>query len=47
MCKQAKFVSQKIFDKNFVAVHQIKAVLILNKQIYFGFCFSELSKLLM
>ena len=31
------FVSQKIFDKNFVAVHQIKPVLKLNKPIYVGF----------
>ena len=38
------FISQKIFDKNFIAVHQIK---ILNKPIYVGFCILELSKLLM
>ena len=28
------FVSQKTFSKNFVAIHEIKPVLILNKPIY-------------
>ena len=41
------FVSQKIIDKNFVAVHCKKKVLTLNKPIYVGFCILELSKLLM
>ena len=41
------FISQKIFDKNFIAVHQIKSVLTLNKPIYVGFSILELSKLLM
>ena len=41
------FVSSKIFDKNFVAVHCSKTVLTLNKPIYVGFCILELSKLLM
>ena len=41
------FVSQKIFDKNFIAVHQIKSVLTLNKPIFVGFSILELSKLLM
>ena len=41
------FISQKIFSKNFVAVHKIKPVLTLNKPIYVGFCILELSKLLM
>ena len=36
-----------IFDKNFVAVHCSKTVLILNESIYVGFCILELSKLLM
>ena len=40
-------MSQKIIDKNFVAVHCSKKVLILNKSIYVGFCILELSKLLM
>ena len=41
------FISQKIFDKNFIAVHQIKSVLTLNKPIYVGFSILELNKLLM
>ena len=39
------FVSQKIIDKNFVAIHCSKKVLTLNKPIYVGFCILELSKL--
>ena len=41
------FLSQKIFSKNFVAIHQIKSVLTLNKPTYVGFSILELSKLLM
>ena len=41
------FVSQKIFSKHFVAIHEIKPVLILNKPIYSGFGILDLSKLLM
>ena len=41
------FVSQKIFSKNFVAIHEIKPVLTLNKPIYIGFSILGLSKLLM
>ena len=41
------FVSQKILDKNLVAVHKIKPVLLLNKPIYVGFCILELSKMIM
>ena len=41
------FVSQKIIDKNFAAVHCKKNVLTLNKPIYIGFCILERSKLLM
>ena len=41
------FISQKIFDKNFIAVYQIKTVSTLNRPIYVGFCILELSKLLM
>ena len=40
------FISQKIFDKNFVAAHCSKTVLTLNKPIYVGFSILELSKLL-
>ena len=41
------FVSQKIFSKYFVAIHEIKPVLTLNKPIYVGFSILHLSKLLM
>ena len=41
------FVSQKILDKNLVAVHKIKPVLLLNKPIYNGFSILELSKMIM
>ena len=41
------FVSQKIFSKNFVAIHEIKLVLKLNKPVYVGFSILDLSKLLM
>ena len=41
------FFSQKIFRKNFVAIHQIKSVLTLDKPSYVGFSVLELSKLLM
>ena len=41
------FISRKLFDKNFIAVHQVKTVLALNKPIYVGFCILELNKLLM
>ena len=41
------FVSQKIFSKDFVTIHEIKPVLTLNKPIYVGFSILDLSKLLM
>ena len=44
---KSNFISQKMFDKNFIAVHQIKFVLTPNKPIYVGFSILELSKLLM
>ena len=47
ICKQAKFISHKIFDRNFVAIHCVKTVLTLNKPIYVEFSILELSKLLM
>ena len=40
-------ISQKIFDKNFVAAYCSKTVLTLNKRIHVGFCILELPKLLM
>ena len=41
------FVSQKTLDKNLVAVHKIKPVLLLNKPIYVSFSILELSKVIM
>ena len=41
------FVSQKIFHKNFVAIHEIKPVLTLNKPINLGFSILDLGKYLM
>ena len=41
------FVSQKIFSKNVVAVHEIKPILTLDKPIYVRFSVLDLSKLLM
>ena len=41
------FVSQKIFSKNLVAIHEIKPVLTLNKPIYVRFSILELGKSLM
>ena len=40
-------ISQKIFSENFVAIHEFKPVLTLNKPIYVGFSILYLSKLLM
>ena len=41
------FVLQKIFNRNFAAIHKIKPVLTLNKPIYVGFRILDLSKVLM
>ena len=41
------FVSQKIFNKDFVAIQEIKPVLTLNKPIYVGYSILVLSKLIM
>ena len=36
-----------MFSRDFIAIHQIKSVLTLDKSIYVRFCILELSKLLM
>ena len=41
------YVTHKLFNKNFAAIHGIKPVLILNKPIYVGFTVLDLSKWLM
>ena len=37
------FVSQKMFSKNFIAIHEIKPVLRLEKTIYIEFCILNLN----
>ena len=44
---EPSFVSQKTFGRNFVAIHEIKSVLTLEKPIYVGFSILDLNKLLM
>ena len=41
------YVTHKLFNKNFAAIHEIKQVLVLNKPIYAGFNVLELSKWMM
>ena len=41
------FISRKIFDKNYAAIHEIKPILTLNKPICLRFTVLELSKWLM
>ena len=41
------YVTHKLFNKNFTAIHEIKPILILNKPIYLGFTVLDLSKWLM
>ena len=47
--KQSKqsFISQTIFNKNFVVIQEIKRALTVGKPIYVGFSILDLSKLLM
>ena len=45
--RKPSFISQKIFGKNFVAIHKVKMVLALNKPIFVGFSILDLSNLLM
>ena len=45
--RKPSFLSQKIFNKNFVAIHEIEPVLTLDNPIYEGFSILYLSKLLM
>ena len=41
------YVTHKLFNKDYAAIHEIKPVLILNEPIYVGFTVLELSKWLM
>ena len=47
MGEQTKFASQKIFSRNFVAIHEIKLVLTFDKPVYLQLSILDLSKLLM
>ena len=38
------YITHKIFDKDYAAIHEIKAVLMLKKPIYVGFTVLDLSK---
>ena len=35
------FISAKIFNKNYAAIHEVEPVLTINKSIYFGFTLLE------
>ena len=41
------YITHKLFDKDYAAIHEIKPVLMLNKSIYVGFTVLELSKWMM
>ena len=41
----SSFVSQKIFSRNFIIIHEVNPVLTLEKPIYVGFSILDLSKL--
>ena len=41
------YVTHKLFNKDYAAIHEIKPVLVLNKPIYVGFTFLDLSKWMM
>ena len=41
------YVTHKIFDKDYAAIHETKLILILNKPVYVGFTVLELRKLSM
>ena len=44
---RSTYVTHKLFDKYFAAIHETKPVLMLNKPIYDGFTVLELSKWMM
>ena len=41
------YVNHKLFDKDYAAICEIKSVLVLNKPIYVGFTFLDISKWMM
>ena len=44
---RATYVTHKLFDKDYAAIHETKSVLVLNKPIYVGFTVLDLSKWMM
>ena len=44
---RSTYVTHKLFDKDYAAIHEIKSVLVLNKPIYIGFTVLDLSKWMM
>ena len=44
---KATYVTHKLFNKNFAAIHEVKQALVLNKPIYVGLTVLDLSKWLM
>ena len=47
LASKPTYVSSKIFNKNLVAVHNIKEALTLNRPAYVGMCILDFSKTLM
>ena len=45
--RKPTYVTHKLFDKDFAAIHEIKPVLMLNKPIYVGFTVLDFSKWMM
>ena len=41
------YVTHKLFDKDYAAIHEIEPVLVLNKPVYVGFTVLDLSKWMM
>ena len=41
---KSTYVTHKLFDKDYAAIHEIKLVLVLNKPVYVGFTVLDLSK---
>lgn len=44
LINRPSYISQKILNKNLVAVHIIKEVLLLNRPAYVGMCILDFSK---
>ena len=42
--RRPSYITHKMFDEDYAAIHEIKPILILNKEIYVGFTTLDLSK---